>query len=66
MAEIRSTATPPHSVSSEAVNQLFREARTPSAWLPRPVPIEKLREAYEIARGAPQAQTLLQRALYFW
>lgn len=36
-----------------ALDQLFREARTFSAWLPRPVPAELLRQAYELARLAP-------------
>jgi 3-hydroxypropanoate dehydrogenase len=53
MAEIPSAAKSHHAVSSEALNQLFREARTHSAWLPRPVPIETLREAYDIARWGP-------------
>ena len=53
MAEIPSAARSHHAVSSEALNQLFREARTHSAWLPRPVPIETLREAYDIARWGP-------------
>jgi|HubBroStandDraft_1064217.scaffolds.fasta_scaffold80146_2 3-hydroxypropanoate dehydrogenase len=53
MAEIPSSAKPHHTVSSEVLNQLFREARTHSAWLPKPVPIETLREAYDIARWGP-------------
>lgn len=53
MTETRSAATTPNTVPSDALNQLFREARTHSAWLPRPVPVETLREAYEIARMGP-------------
>ena len=41
------------SISEEAFNQLFREARTHSAWLPDPVPVELLRKAYELARVGP-------------
>jgi 3-hydroxypropanoate dehydrogenase len=41
------------SISEDALNQLFRQARTHSAWLPDPVPIELLRKAYEIARLGP-------------
>lgn len=37
----------------DALNQLFREARTHSAWLPNPVPVELLREAYALARLGP-------------
>jgi 3-hydroxypropanoate dehydrogenase len=40
-------------ISPEAVDRLFREARTYSSWLPEPVPIELLREAYELARLGP-------------
>jgi 3-hydroxypropanoate dehydrogenase len=40
-------------VSEEAFDQLFREARTHSAWLPEPVPVELLRKAYELARLGP-------------
>jgi len=40
-------------ISQEAVDQLFREARTYSAWLPEPVPVELLRKAYELARLGP-------------
>src|SRR6267142_471035 len=37
-------------ISQEALNQLFREARTHSKWLPERVPVEILRKAYELAR----------------
>lgn len=40
-------------ISREALDQLFREARTHSAWVPEPVPIKLLREAYELARLGP-------------
>jgi 3-hydroxypropanoate dehydrogenase len=40
-------------VSADALDQLFREARTHSAWLPDPVPVELLRKAYELARLGP-------------
>jgi len=43
----------PTKISDDALNQLFLQARTHNAWLPKPVPIEKLREAYEIARWGP-------------
>ena len=41
------------SISKEALDQLFYEARTHSAWLPEPVPVELLRKAYELARLGP-------------
>jgi 3-hydroxypropanoate dehydrogenase len=40
-------------ISQEALDQLFREARTHSAWLPEPVTVELLRKAYELARLGP-------------
>jgi 3-hydroxypropanoate dehydrogenase len=36
-----------------ALDQLFREARTYTAWLPIPVPAELLRKAYDLARLGP-------------
>jgi 3-hydroxypropanoate dehydrogenase len=39
--------------SEEALGQLFREARTHSAWLLEPVPVELLPKAYELARLGP-------------
>jgi 3-hydroxypropanoate dehydrogenase len=40
-------------ISETALDQLFREAHTYSAWLPQPVPVELLRKAYELARLGP-------------
>src|SRR6201985_1452858 len=40
-------------ISQEALNQLFREARTHSTWLHEPVPVKLLRKAYELARLGP-------------
>ena len=40
-------------VSHDTLNQLFRQARTHNAWLPKRVPVEALREAYELARWGP-------------
>jgi len=37
----------------DALNQIFRNGRTHSAWLPKPVPIELLRKAYDLARLGP-------------
>jgi 3-hydroxypropanoate dehydrogenase len=46
-------ATEPTKISHDALNQLFREARTHSAWLPKHVSVEALREAYNLARFGP-------------
>jgi 3-hydroxypropanoate dehydrogenase len=40
-------------VDGGALDALFREARTHSVWLPRPVPKELLREAYDLAKMGP-------------
>jgi 3-hydroxypropanoate dehydrogenase len=40
-------------ISEDALDQIFREARTFRAWLPEPVPVELLRRAYELARLGP-------------
>src|SRR5260370_25716949 len=40
-------------ISREALDQLFREARTYSTWLPETVPVELLRKAYDLARLGP-------------
>jgi 3-hydroxypropanoate dehydrogenase len=41
------------SITEQALDQLFRKARTHQAWLPDPVPIELVREAYQLARLGP-------------
>jgi 3-hydroxypropanoate dehydrogenase len=40
-------------ISQEALDQLFRDARTHSSWLSEPVPVELLRKAFELARLGP-------------
>jgi 3-hydroxypropanoate dehydrogenase len=40
-------------VSQTALDQLYREARTHSAWLAKPVPATLLREIYDLARMGP-------------
>jgi 3-hydroxypropanoate dehydrogenase len=42
-----------HAISDEALDQVFRHARTYSAWLPKAVPAELLREVYELAKLGP-------------
>jgi len=41
------------SISEHCLNQIFHEARTHSAWLAAPVPVELLRKAYELASLGP-------------
>jgi 3-hydroxypropanoate dehydrogenase len=52
-SEPRSLAAVKTPISQEAVDQLFREARTHSTYLPEPVLVELLRKAYELARLRP-------------
>ena len=52
-SEPRTLAAVKAPISREALDQLFREARTHSTWLPEPVPVELLRKAYELARLGP-------------
>lgn len=40
-------------VDGEALDVLFRDARTHGSWLPRPVPEGLLREAYDLAKMGP-------------
>ncbi len=40
-------------ISGDALDQLFRQARTHSAWLPKRVSVETLREVYDLARMGP-------------
>jgi|SRR5271165_2877907 len=40
-------------ISEGALDQLFRQARTHSVWLPKRVPAETLHEVYEVARMGP-------------
>jgi 3-hydroxypropanoate dehydrogenase len=40
-------------LGDEALDRLFRQARTHSAWQPRSVPEEVLREAYDLSRYGP-------------
>jgi 3-hydroxypropanoate dehydrogenase len=40
-------------LSDDVLAALFRKARTHSAWLPKPVPDELLRELYDVAKWGP-------------
>lgn len=45
--------TKPGVLSSEDLDIIFREARTHFAWRPEPVPLELLKQVYELARLGP-------------
>jgi 3-hydroxypropanoate dehydrogenase len=52
-------------VSDEALDVIFREARTYSAWLDKPVPDELLRRAYDLAAlGPTSANTQPMRIVF--
>ncbi|MDB5299431.1 MAG: malonic semialdehyde reductase [Phycisphaerales bacterium] len=52
-------------VSDECLNVIFREARTVSAWLPKPVEDGLLREIYEVAKlGPTSANTSPMRVVF--
>jgi 3-hydroxypropanoate dehydrogenase len=40
-------------IAEQALDQIFRQARTHNAWLPKRVSVETLREAYNLARFGP-------------
>lgn len=42
-----------NSLSDEALDQLFREARTHNEWLPQPVSDETLRQIYDLMKWGP-------------
>ena len=53
MTQTQDAAAHSTKVSNDALDQIFRQARTFSAWLPARVSIEKLREIYDLARLGP-------------
>jgi 3-hydroxypropanoate dehydrogenase len=53
MMESKDAAVLTNRISDQALDQLFREARTHTAWLPKAVPLEILRETYELSRMGP-------------
>lgn len=53
MAESQHAIRENKKVSAECLDQLFREARTHWVWRPEPVPLELLKEVYNLARFGP-------------
>jgi 3-hydroxypropanoate dehydrogenase len=53
MAESQQALREPKAISGESLNQLFREARTHWVWRPEPVPIDLLKQVYDLARFGP-------------
>src|SRR5579864_8054995 len=53
MAESQHAVQGRKKISSESLDQMFRQARTHWVWRPEPVPIELLKEAYALACLGP-------------
>jgi 3-hydroxypropanoate dehydrogenase len=53
MTQTQCAAAHSTKISSDALDQLFRQARTHNAWLPKRVTVETLREVYELASLGP-------------
>jgi len=54
-----------HSLNKEALDQLFREARTYNAWLDKPVDLELLRQLYELMKWGPTSANLAPARIVF-
>jgi 3-hydroxypropanoate dehydrogenase len=54
-----------HTLDDEALNQLFREARTHNAWLDRPVSDEMLRQLYDLTKWGPTSANCLPARIIF-
>jgi 3-hydroxypropanoate dehydrogenase len=52
-------------LSEAALDRLFRTARTHSAWLPKPVSDELLREVYDLAKWGPTSANLAPMRILF-
>lgn len=53
IAEPRNDSTVTQSISENALDQLFRKARTHNGWLPKPVSVDPLKKVYDLARFGP-------------
>jgi 3-hydroxypropanoate dehydrogenase len=55
----------PKPLDDEALNRLFREARTHNVWLPKPVSDELLHEIYDLAKWGPTSANLAPMRVLF-
>ncbi|MFZ1916198.1 MAG: malonic semialdehyde reductase [Terriglobales bacterium] len=53
MPEAIAATQPRTAVSNDALDQIFRQARTHNGWLPKPLPTEILRQIYDLAALGP-------------
>jgi 3-hydroxypropanoate dehydrogenase len=54
-----------HPLSDEALDQLFRQARTHNAWLDRPVSDEVLRQLYDLMKWGPTSANCTPARILF-
>lgn len=54
-----------HAIGEEALDTLFRQARTHSAWLDKPIPESLLREVYDLAKMGPTSANLAPARFVF-
>ena len=60
------SATPPHApIPDASLDQLFRAARTSTAWLEIPVGDETLRQIYELMKWGPTSGNLCPARIVF-
>ena len=52
-------------VSDDALDQVFRKARTYNAWLPKPVSDELLRQLYDTLKWGPTSATIIPASRSF-
>src|SRR5438874_1203210 len=52
-------------LAAEALDQLFRHARTHNAWLDRPVSDETLRQLYDLVKWGPTSANCLPMRIVF-
>ena len=55
----------PHPLSDDALDRLFRKARTHTAWLDRPVSDELLRRLYDLMKWGPTSANLSPARIVF-
>jgi 3-hydroxypropanoate dehydrogenase len=54
-----------HPLNDEALDQLFRAARTYNAWLDKPVSVELLRQLYDLMKWGPTSANLSPARILF-
>ncbi len=52
-------------LSDEALDAIFRQARTHNAWLPRPVDDDVLRQVYDLAKWGPTSANTMPMRIVF-